>query len=95
MNVMGMPRETQLRAWKLLNVVKEDGTMRSRWEELNKALLSAKRFSIREIPPMLCTFFGTSRGPSPAYAWLRCNWKEDEDCYGVLNSAGIIGRDGE
>ncbi|GAB2228724.1 hypothetical protein Droror1_Dr00022847 [Drosera rotundifolia] len=104
MNVMGVPRETQLRAWKLLNVVKEDGcrvlfdfgytTMRTRWEELNKALLSSNRFSIQEIPPMLCTFFGTSRGPSPAYAWLRCNWKEDEDCYGVLNSAGIIGRDG-
>ncbi|KAK4756178.1 hypothetical protein SAY87_006305 [Trapa incisa] len=30
-----------------------------------------------------------------AYAWLRCEREEDEDCYDVLRSANIIGRKGE
>lgn len=29
-----------------------------------------------------------------AYAWLRCERKEDKDCSAVLNAANIIGREG-
>ena len=29
-----------------------------------------------------------------AYAWLKCERKEDKDCYAVLKAANIIGRRG-
>ena len=29
-----------------------------------------------------------------AYAWLKCEREEDEQCYQVLQAGGILGRDG-
>ncbi|GFY96448.1 pyridoxal phosphate (PLP)-dependent transferases superfamily protein [Actinidia rufa] len=101
---MGVSRDAQLRALKLLKVVlKGDGrrifdfaynTMSKRWEKLSRAVSKSKRYSLQEIPSQYCNFFKKVRGPSPAYAWLKCEREEDEDCTAVLKAAKIIGRSG-
>ncbi|XP_059631523.1 tryptophan aminotransferase-related protein 4-like isoform X2 [Cornus florida] len=104
-NSFGVSRDTQLRALKLLKAVLEGKgreifdfgyeTMRNRWENLSKALSVSRHFSIQEILPQYCTFYQKVRGPSPAYAWLKCERPKDEDCASVLGAAGIIGRNGK
>uniref|UniRef100_F6H6R2 Alliinase C-terminal domain-containing protein n=1 Tax=Vitis vinifera TaxID=29760 RepID=F6H6R2_VITVI len=104
MNILGVSKDTQLRALKLLKVALEGSgkeifefgytAMKERWERLSNALSESKRFSIQEIAPQYCTFFKTVRGPSPAYAWFKCEREEDKECYTVLKEAGIIGREG-
>ncbi|KAK2979908.1 hypothetical protein RJ640_020150 [Escallonia rubra] len=101
---MGVSRDTQLRALKILKVISEGNgreifefsyqTMSDRWEKLSKALSKSKRFSVQQTAPQYCTFFQKVRGPSPAYAWLKCEREEDKDCSAVLGAAGIIGREG-
>ncbi|CAL5384293.1 unnamed protein product [Camellia sinensis] len=102
---LGVSRDTQLRTAKLLKVVLDGDereifefsyrAMSERWEKLRTTLSMLRgRFSIQEIPPQFCTFFQQVRGPSPAYAWLKCEREEDEDCYAVLRAANIIGREG-
>ncbi|KAK4360494.1 hypothetical protein RND71_019446 [Anisodus tanguticus] len=95
LNTYGVPRETQLRALKLLNVVLQGDkrvmfrfahtTMKSRWEKLTEILSTSKRFSIEQLPLQHCTFSKQVRAPSP---------EEDKDCYNVLRAANIIGRKG-
>ncbi|CAK9134670.1 unnamed protein product [Ilex paraguariensis] len=97
-------KDTQLRALQLLKVVLEGDArqifdfafhrMRDRWEKLSKTLSTSKRFSLQVIAPQYCTFYQKVRGPSPAYAWLKCEREEDGDCAVVLRSANIIGREG-
>ena len=75
LNVDGVSRDTQLRAFKLLKVVTrgrgreifEFGykTMKDRWEKLNRALLMSRRFSVQESSPQYCTFSGKVKRPSP------------------------------
>ncbi|XP_074337844.1 tryptophan aminotransferase-related protein 3-like [Apium graveolens] len=103
-NTFGVSRDSQLRALKLLKVVLEgDGrslfnyayeTLRTRWEILSRTISMSTRFTIQELAPRFCTFFDIVRGPSPAYAWLRCEREEDELCYQVMKAGGILGRDG-
>ena len=72
---IGVSRDSQLRALKLLKVVLEgEGreifefgyeTMKTRWEKLIKALAFSKRFSPQEIEPQYCTFFHRLRELSP------------------------------
>ncbi|CAL5348640.1 unnamed protein product [Camellia sinensis] len=103
---MGVSRDTQLRALKLLKVVVQEGngkeifdfaykTMRNRWGKLRQVISMSKRFSIEEIPPQFCIFSQKVRGPnSRAYAWVKCERKEDKDCTAVFRAANIIGREG-
>ncbi|KAL1831253.1 hypothetical protein ACET3Z_000904 [Daucus carota] len=103
-NTFGVSRDIQLRALKLLNVVLDgDGRslfkyayeiMKNRWESLSRTVALSTRFTIQDIAPSFCTFFQNVRGPSPAYAWLKCEREEDEQCYQVLQAGGILGRDG-
>ena len=75
MNILGVSKDTQLRALKLVKVALEGSgkeifefgytAMKERWERLSNALSESKRFSIQEIAPQYCTFFKTVRGPSP------------------------------
>ncbi|KAF5942557.1 hypothetical protein HYC85_020199 [Camellia sinensis] len=102
---MGVSRDTQLRALKLLKAVVQEGngkeifdfaykTMRNRWEKLRQVISMSKRFSIEESPPQFCIFSQKVRGSTPAYAWVKCERKEDKDCTAVLRAANIIGREG-
>lgn len=102
---MGMGREVQLRALKLIKaILRGNGTeifvhaynkMSSRWRALSDIMALSKRFSIQEIPPRFCNFFEKVRGPSPAYAWVKCERQEDENCKAVLREANIISRGGK
>ncbi|CAI9116469.1 OLC1v1017622C1 [Oldenlandia corymbosa var. corymbosa] len=104
LNTYGVARETQLRTLKLLDVVLEENgrkmfdfgyeEMSFRWEKLSKILSSSKRFSLQELTPQQCTFSNEVRAPTPAFAWIRCENDEDEDCHAVLKEAKIIGRAG-
>ncbi|MED6197009.1 hypothetical protein PIB30_052750 [Stylosanthes scabra] len=104
LSTMGISRDSQLRALKLLNVVLEgDGkqifqfaysTMRNRWTRLNQIISKSKRFSLQKLSPQYCTFFKRVRALSPAYAWLKCEREEDKNCSKILEGGGINGRGG-
>ncbi|XWS23507.1 hypothetical protein CRYUN_Cryun28dG0020000 [Craigia yunnanensis] len=104
LNSMGVSKDSQLRAFKLLKTVLEgEGKeifdfayqkMKIRWERLTRALSLSNRFSLQKINPQYCTFYNKVREFSPAYAWLKCEREEDKDCYAVLEAANIIGRQG-
>lgn len=75
LNTMGVSRDTQLRALKLLKVVLATGgrgifefgheTMRKRWEKMNKLISASKRFSLQKVMPEYCNYFQKIRGASP------------------------------
>lgn len=76
LNSMGVSRDTQLRALKLLKVVvgakgERDifnfgyNTMKSRWEKLKITFSTSNRFTLQKIPPQYCTFLHTIRESSP------------------------------
>ncbi|CAJ1953202.1 unnamed protein product [Sphenostylis stenocarpa] len=105
MNTMGVSREAQLRALKLLDVVLHGddekeifqfaySTMTNRWKRLKETISKSKRFSLQKLSPQYCTFFKRERDLSPAYAWLKCEREEDKNCYEILEAAGINGRQG-
>lgn len=105
LNTMGVSRDSQLRAFKLLKFLLEDGgnsifefgynTMKKRWESLSKIISLSNRFSLQEIAPQYCTYFKKIRPPSPGYAWVKCEREEDKECYEILKAAKIIGREGK
>ena len=75
LNTIGVSRDVQLRALKLLDVIVEgDGkeifqfaysTMRDRWIRLKQVISESKRFSLQKLSPQYCTFFKRVRDPSP------------------------------
>nr|XP_043613366.1 tryptophan aminotransferase-related protein 4-like [Erigeron canadensis] len=101
---LGISKDTQLRVLKLLKAaVKDDGkplfkfaykTMRDRWERLTNVISKSTRFSVQQRHPLHCNFFNETRLPSPAYAWVKCEREEDEDCGAILEAAKIKGRAG-
>lgn len=72
---MGVSRDAQLRALKLINVVLQGKgrdifefgfeTMSNRWEKLRQTLSVSTRFSLQKIEDQYCTFFNKVRKPSP------------------------------
>lgn len=104
LSTLGVSRDTQLRALQLIKVVLKDGgkeifdygyrTLSNRWEKLNETLSTSTRFTLQETEAQYCNYFHKIRGPSPAYAWLKCEREEDKDCYAVLEAAKILGRRG-
>ncbi|CAA0823602.1 Tryptophan aminotransferase-related protein 4 [Striga hermonthica] len=101
---LGISRKAQLRALKRMKTILQgNGTeifnyayhkMSDRWGKLSRIFSFSKRFSLQEIPPRFCNFFRKVRGPSPAYAWLKCEREGDTNCKSVLRAANIIGREG-
>ncbi|KAF5781848.1 putative alliinase, EGF-like domain, pyridoxal phosphate-dependent transferase, major [Helianthus annuus] len=101
---LGISKDTQLRVLKLLKVAVEgDGkplfefaynTMRERWDRLTSVFSKSTRFSIQKRHPLHCNFFNETRLASPAYAWVKCEREEDDDCGAVLEAGKIIGRIG-
>ncbi|XP_043719975.1 tryptophan aminotransferase-related protein 4-like [Telopea speciosissima] len=104
LNTLGVSHETQVRALELLKVVLEDEgkalfefghkAIADRWEKLNKIISQSKRFSLQKFSPQYCTYLQDVHRPSPAYAWLKCEMEEYQECHKVLEAAGIIGRPG-
>ncbi|KAK8623420.1 hypothetical protein V6N13_118305 [Hibiscus sabdariffa] len=103
MNSLGVSKDAQFRAFKLLKALLEEGTgifdfayrtMKRRWERLAATISSSNRLSLQKINPQYCSFYNEVREFSPAYAWLKCESEEDKDCYEVLKAANIIGRRG-
>ncbi|WOK97970.1 tryptophan aminotransferase-related protein 3 [Canna indica] len=106
LNTMGTSHDTQLRILKLIKVmIAEQGgekdifefgynTLKARWSRLSNLISSSNRFSLQQLSPQYCNYFKKIRDPSPAYAWLKCEREEDEDCNKVLENAGIISRGG-
>ncbi|KAL3675679.1 hypothetical protein R1sor_025627 [Riccia sorocarpa] len=66
--------------------------MSYRWERLRSVLKKGTKFSVSEFDPAWCSFFGESRLPTPAFAWLRC--EEVEDCELYMRQNGILTRSG-
>ncbi|KAL7154560.1 hypothetical protein ABFS83_03G009600 [Erythranthe nasuta] len=101
---IGISREAQLRALQLMKaILNGNGTdifdyaynkMSYRWKKLSEIVSLSSRFSIQEIPPLFCNFFEKVRGPSPAYAWVKCEREEDTNCNEVLRAANILSREG-
>ncbi|ONH90219.1 hypothetical protein PRUPE_8G041400 [Prunus persica] len=90
---LGVSREAQLRASKLLNVVLETGgkeifefgynKLKYRWEKLSNtlALYNVLNHSYSKV----------GRG----YVWLKCEREEDKDCYAVpQDEANVYGTRG-
>ncbi|RDX93244.1 Tryptophan aminotransferase-related protein 4, partial [Mucuna pruriens] len=77
LNTVGVSRDTQLRALKLLDVVLEevDGRetifqfaytiMKDRWARLKQIISKSKHFSLQKHSSHYCTFFKRVRDPSP------------------------------
>ncbi|CAA7397217.1 unnamed protein product [Spirodela intermedia] len=105
-DTLGISRETQLRALKVLkqtiSQIKKSEDMfrfgysqiRNRWIKLNAIVSSSDRFSLQKLSPEYCNYFRTTRDPSPAYAWVKCERKADEDCSSAIRAGGIIPRAG-
>ncbi|XP_076941154.1 tryptophan aminotransferase-related protein 4-like [Bidens hawaiensis] len=101
---LGISRDTQLRVLKLLKVAVEGNgkplfefsynKMRNRWDRLTSVFSKSTRFSIQKRHPLHCNFFNETRLPSPAYAWVKCEREEEDDCGAVLQAGKIIGRAG-
>ena len=72
--------------------------MQRRWQRLKAIEAAAKRPRVTLqplMPSQKCLFWGSVRDPSPAYAWLKCQEPDDEDCWEVLKTQGSIkGRNG-
>uniref|UniRef100_A0A1J3HF43 Tryptophan aminotransferase-related protein 4 n=1 Tax=Noccaea caerulescens TaxID=107243 RepID=A0A1J3HF43_NOCCA len=102
---MGVSRDTQLYVLQLLKVVVGDGgeemfhfgyeTLKKRWEMLNKIFSMSTRFSLQTIKPEYCNYFKKVRDFTPSYAWVKCERREDPNCYEILREAKITGRGGE
>ncbi|XP_057951361.1 tryptophan aminotransferase-related protein 2-like [Malania oleifera] len=68
--------------------------MTERWKKLRAAVRQSGQFSLPEFPPELCTFSGRFFETQPAFAWLKCEGEEGEDCEGFLRSHRILTRGG-
>ncbi|XP_051124582.1 tryptophan aminotransferase-related protein 4-like [Andrographis paniculata] len=102
---MGVPREVQLRALKVIETILQGNDvaelfehayakMSYRWRIVNEVISLSNRFSIQHLPPLYCTYFNRVRDSSPAYVWLKCEREEEVDCEKVLETENIIGRGG-
>ncbi|PIN14903.1 hypothetical protein CDL12_12465 [Handroanthus impetiginosus] len=101
---MGVSRDTQLRALQPLKAILQGNgkeifqfaykTMRDGGDQLSQIISLSTRFTIEEIPPQFCNFFQHVRGPSPVYAWVKYERKEDSNCTEVLSRAKTTGRRG-
>ncbi|XP_030458287.2 tryptophan aminotransferase-related protein 2 isoform X3 [Syzygium oleosum] len=109
LSTIGVSKDSQLRAAKVLKVVSDScGTaarprenffgychqlMAERWKLLREAVKQSGIFSLPEFEPGFCNFFQCLFEPLPAFAWLKC---EDgiEDCESFLKSHNIWTRSG-
>ncbi|GLJ30972.1 hypothetical protein SUGI_0618300 [Cryptomeria japonica] len=69
--------------------------MAERWRRLRDVVSLNHRFSLPAFQSQFCNFFGRQATPQPAFAWVKCEGRDDEeDCAKLLRSHGIITRSG-
>ncbi|MQL72604.1 hypothetical protein Taro_004926, partial [Colocasia esculenta] len=66
-----------------------------RWERLREAVQTTRSFSLPEFPPAYCKFTGHMSELHPAFAWLKCEKEDVEDCEQFLRRLNIITRSGK
>ncbi|KAA8540784.1 hypothetical protein F0562_024297 [Nyssa sinensis] len=69
--------------------------MEKRWKQLRAVVKQSRLFSLPEFPLGYCNFSSRTFAPNPAFAWLKCEGEEIEDCEGFLRSHKILTRGGE
>nr|WKK20677.1 tryptophan aminotransferase related 2 protein TAA1 [Agrostis stolonifera] len=111
LNTIGVSKDSQLRAAKVLRAV-SDGydvdepssshrlfdfgrrKMVERWSMLRAAAAASGIFSLPEEITGHCNFGNETAANNPAFAWLRCDREDVEDCAGFLRGHKILTRCG-
>uniref|UniRef100_A0ACD5VM96 Uncharacterized protein n=1 Tax=Avena sativa TaxID=4498 RepID=A0ACD5VM96_AVESA len=118
LNTIGVSKDSQLRAAKVLKAV-SDGydvdeedersssgarhhrlfdfgrrKMVERWSMLRAAAAASGIFSLPEETTGHCNFGDETAANNPAFAWLRCDREDVEDCAGFLRGHKILTRCG-
>ncbi|XP_044485001.1 tryptophan aminotransferase-related protein 2-like isoform X2 [Mangifera indica] len=110
LNTIGVSKDSQLRAAKVLKVVSDScepsnreiecffefshQQMAMRWKQLRVAVKKSGLFSVPDFPPQFCTYLGRAFEPRPAFAWLKCE-QDINDCESFLRSKKILTRSGK
>ena len=109
LNTIGVSKDSQLRAAKVLSAVSDgyDGgasrhrlfdfgrrKMVERWRMLREAAAASGIFSLPEETSGRCNFANETAANNPAFAWLRCDREDVEDCAGFLRGHKILTRSG-
>uniref|UniRef100_A0A0A9GGW1 Alliinase C-terminal domain-containing protein n=1 Tax=Arundo donax TaxID=35708 RepID=A0A0A9GGW1_ARUDO len=68
--------------------------MVERWNMLREAAAASGIFSLPEETSGYCTFTKEMAATNPAFAWLRCDGEDVEDCASFLLSHKILTRSG-
>ncbi|KAF7021189.1 hypothetical protein CFC21_034176 [Triticum aestivum] len=110
LNTIGVSKDSQLRAAKVLSAVSDgyvDGDasrhrlfdfgrrkMVERWRMLREAAAASGIFSLPAETSGRCNFANETAANNPAFAWLRCDREDVEDCAGFLRGHKILTRSG-
>ncbi|XP_039143044.1 tryptophan aminotransferase-related protein 2-like [Dioscorea cayenensis subsp. rotundata] len=111
LNSLGVSKDSQLRAAKILKVISDGyefpssrdvklfdfgrNHMRNRWERLREVVRETGIFSLPEFPSEDCSFTGDRTSSFPAFAWVKCEWENAQDCAAFLKSHNILTRSGK
>ncbi|KAI3850220.1 hypothetical protein MKW92_031000 [Papaver armeniacum] len=109
LNTIGVSKDSQLRAAKILRAVSDSCTdsadsesffefghrlMTQRWKQLRDAVRTSGLFSLPQFTSDFCNYYEKYSELHPAFAWLRCEG-DIEDCEKFLRDHKIITRSGK
>ncbi|XP_023530752.1 tryptophan aminotransferase-related protein 2-like isoform X1 [Cucurbita pepo subsp. pepo] len=69
--------------------------MTERWRMLREAVKRSGIFSLPEFSSAHCNFFDNKLGSQPAFAWLKCDGDDVDDCESFLRRHKILTRGGK
>ncbi|PAN32467.1 hypothetical protein PAHAL_5G488800 [Panicum hallii] len=111
LNTIGVSKDSQLRAAKVLRAVSDAyelpgageehrlfdygrRKMAERWSMLREAAAASGIFSLPDETSGYCNFTKDMASTNPAFAWLRCDREDVEDCASFLRGHKILTRSG-
>ncbi|XP_020193641.1 tryptophan aminotransferase-related protein 2 [Aegilops tauschii subsp. strangulata] len=109
LNTVSVSKDSQLRAARVLRAVSDgyDGgasrhqlfdfgrrKMAERWRMLREAAAASGIFSLPEVTSGRCNFANETAANNHAFAWLRCDREDVEDCAGFLRGHKMLTRSG-
>ncbi|KAJ1282420.1 hypothetical protein BS78_03G050500 [Paspalum vaginatum] len=111
LNTIGVSKDSQLRAAKVLRAVSDAyelpkgreahrlfdygrRKMVERWSMLREAAAASGIFSLPEETSGYCNFAKETAATNPAFAWLRCDREDVDDCASFLRGHKILTRSG-